>query len=188
MVGLIPNLLLKLIESAAGPDSVVLVLRRAGLPPDCRYELNRVYPCEEWRRLYAATLEVLGIDEDQAESLYAEYFVRDALVRFPRWFQMCRNSYEFLCLQPKIHNVFATALQSPGERQAILDKFRTTIEPARLLTEYRSANRLCGLHIKLARRIAEYYGDEICVGEVQCAKQGAECCRIDVSWRRLRHA
>ncbi len=51
MVGLIPNLLLKLIESAAGPETVAKVLERADLPPNRRYEINRVYHCEEWRQL-----------------------------------------------------------------------------------------------------------------------------------------
>ncbi len=131
---------------------------------------------------------MLGIDEDQAEALYTEFFVQDALVRFPKWFQMCRNSYEFLCLQPKLHNAFATGLHRPAERKTIQDKFRTTAKTNRLLTEYRSRNRLCGLYIKLACRIALHYGDEISVQELQCAKRGAECCRIEVTWEKLRHA
>lgn len=188
VVGLIPKLLLKLIESVGGPDTVAKVLQRADLPPNRHYAMNRVYPCEEWRRLYAATLAVLDIDEGQAEALYAEFFVQDALLRFPKWFEMCRNSYDFLCLQPKIHNVFATGLQSPPERRTFQDKFRTTVAPNRLLTEYRSPNRLCGLYTKLARRIALHYGDEISVEELQCAKGGAECCRIEVTWQELRHA
>ena len=187
MVGLIPNLLLKLIQSAAGPEAVAKVLERAGLSPDFRFAINRAYPQEVWQRLYAAALEVLHIDQEEAESLYAEFFVRDALARFPRWFQMCRNSYEFLCLQPKIHNAFATGLTDPAERKAMLDKFCMRAEANRVFMVYRSANRLCGLYIKLVRQIASHYGDDVDIEEPECAKRAGDCCRIEVTWRKLAH-
>ncbi|MCL6503657.1 MAG: heme NO-binding domain-containing protein [Pirellulales bacterium] len=187
MVGLIPNLLLKLIESAAGPETVAAVLRQAGIPLERRYGLNRVYPDEEWQRLYAAARDLLGLDEDRAEAMFAEFFVQDALARFPRWFQMCRNSYEMLCLQPKIHNAFATGCSAAAARRVLNDKFRTVSEPHRLIVEYRSPNRLCGLYVKLARCIATHYGDEVDLAERECVKWGANRCLIEVAWRRLLH-
>jgi hypothetical protein len=187
MMGLIPNLLLKLIESAAGPETVAAVLRQAGIPLERRYALNRVYPDEEWQRLYAAARDLLGLDEDRAEAMFAEFFVQDALARFPRWFQMCRNSYEMLCLHPKIHNAFASGCSAAAARRVLDDKFRTVSEPHRLIVEYRSPNRLCGLYAKLAHCVATHYGDEVELAERECVKRGDNRCLLEIAWRRLLH-
>jgi hypothetical protein len=51
--------------------------------------------------------------QDELEIVYAEYFGRDSLRRWPVWFSMSANAREFLERQQTIHNTFATGVRDP---------------------------------------------------------------------------
>ena len=67
MVGLMQKLLFDLAESSAGVEATREVRRRAAVPQDKEYHINEVYDDAEWRRLFAATCEVLSLTPEQAE-------------------------------------------------------------------------------------------------------------------------
>ena len=119
MVGLIPKLLLDLIESTATLDAVKEVKRLAGVSSDKKYSISETYDDDEWQRLLAATCDVLQISPEQAEEAFAEFFFKDSLKRWPTWFQISKNARELLERQPIIHNGFATSMQNPNDRKAI---------------------------------------------------------------------
>ena len=182
MVGLIQKLLLDMIESTATIDAVLEVKRRAGVPPDKEYSISKTYADEEWQRLLAATCDVLKITPEQAEEAFAEFFYKDALKRWPTWFQISKNARELLERQPRIHNGFATSMQKSEERQAINDKFHLETFNKELVVHYCSPNRLCGLYKALARRILDHYGDQATLRETRCLKKGDSACEIHICW------
>ncbi|MCH7988964.1 MAG: heme NO-binding domain-containing protein [Planctomycetes bacterium] len=182
MVGLIPKLLLDLIESTATLDAVKEVKRLAGVPPDKKYSISETYDDDEWQRLLAATCDVLQISPEQAEEAFAEFFFKDSLKRWPTWFQISKNARELLERQPIIHNGFATSMQNPNDRKAINEKFRLESFDKELVMHYCSPNRLCGLYKALARRILDHYGDQATLRETRCLKKGDSACEIHICW------
>jgi hypothetical protein len=185
MVGLIQKLLLDLVEEKAGAEAVSSVLRRAGVPPDRVFRIGEVYSDEEWQRLLRAACEVLRCTEAEAMDAYAEVFGRDALSRYPMWFEMSVNSREFLERQITIHNVFASGVRDPEARRAVVDKFRIDKREDEIVTHYRSPNRLCSMYKSLARWMFRHYGDEAVIEEPRCMLRGDEECELHVIWKRL---
>jgi len=183
MVGLIHKLLFDLVETLASPGAVLEVRQRAGIPAEKTFLMNEVYDDEEWQRLFAAACDVLNVTPQQAEEAFADVFYKDALNRWPVWFQMSKNAREFLERQPRIHNGFATGVQNPDQSRAINDKFRLESAENELVMHYRSPNRLCGLYQALARRIIDHYADLATVQEVCCLKNEDPECEIHIRWQ-----
>jgi hypothetical protein len=186
MVGLIQKLLLDLVEKEAGHEAVAEVKRRAGVPPDRVFRIGEVYSDEEWQRLLRTACEVLGRSEADVMEAYAETFGRDALSRFRKWFEMSANSRDFLERQITIHNVFASGVRDPDARKAVVDKFRIEKHKDKIVTHYRSPNRLCSLYKALARWMFRHYSDEATIEEPKCMLRGDDECEIHVAWHKLR--
>jgi len=182
MVGLIHTILFNMIESLAGPERILAVKHRAGVPEDKQFHIDEAYADDEWRRLLAAACETLNVTQEQAEEVYADAFCKDALKRWPTWFQMSKTAREFLERQPRIHNGFATAVQDPTARKAITDKFRLDKLEDSLVVHYCSPNQLCGLYKALARWIINYYGETASIEESHCLKRGDDECEIRLRW------
>lgn len=184
MVGLIQKNLIDLVQQEGGAEAVAEVKRRAGVPLDRTFRIDTVYSDSEWQRLLAAALDVLSMSEAQLLDAYAEVFCRDALARFPTWFQMSRNSRELLERQPMIHNCFASGVRDPEARRAVTDKFELEKRPEELIVHYRSPNGLCGLYEALARWFARYYGERADIWQAQCLHRGDAECEIHVRWEK----
>ena len=182
MIGLIPRVLLDLITAAGGPTAAAEVRRRAGVSPEKRLAMSDIYDDAQWRRLFAATCEVLNVSQSQAEDLFAEHFLADALKRWPVWFQMSASARQLLERQPSIHNSLAAGLHDPRVRKSTADKFRIEKRDRELIAHYRSPNELCGLYKALARRVLTHYGERATVEETQCMKEGAGECVIHIRW------
>jgi len=186
MIGLIQKILLDLVEEKVGPEAVMDVKRSAGVPLDRIFRLGEVYSDTEWQKLLSATCRVLGANEDQVMELYADVFGRDALIRFSKWFEMSANSREFLERQITIHNVFASGVVDPNSRKAVVDKFRIETFDDKIVTHYRSPNKLCSLYKALARWMFNHYADEAVIEETKCMHRGDEECEIHVIWKNLK--
>jgi hypothetical protein len=188
MIGLIQKILLDLVEEQAGPEAVKDVKRAAGVPLDRIFRIGEVYSDAEWQHLFSAACGVLGPDEDRVMELYADAFGRDALVRFSKWFEMSANSREFLERQITIHNVFASGVVDPNSRKAVVDKFRIETFDDKIVTHYRSPNKLCSLYKALARWMFTHYQDDAVINETKCMHRGDEECEIHVIWKNLRRS
>lgn len=183
MVGLIQKLMLNLIAEQGGEEAMLEVKRRAGVPADKVFRMNEVYDDGEFRDMRDAAIEVLGLGAEELELAYADYFCRDAIRSWPKWFEMSANSRELIARQPTIHNGFATSCtQDPEARSLINDKFHLTEDGDTLKLVYRSPNHLCGLYVKLAKWIIDHYGDAAEIEEHECQKSGAEACVIEMRW------
>jgi hypothetical protein len=188
MIGLIQKILLDLVEEKAGPEAVKDVKRSAGVPLDRIFRIGEVYSDTEWQNLFSASCRVLGADEDHVMELYADAFGRDALVRFSKWFEMSANSREFLERQIIIHNVFASGVVDPNSRKAVVDKFRIETFDDKIVTHYRSPNKLCSLYKALARWMFTHYADDAVIEETKCMHRGDEECEIHVIWKNLKRS
>ena len=188
MIGLIQKILLDLVEEKAGPEAVKDVKRSAGVPLDRIFRIGEVYSDTEWQKLFSAACRVLGPDEDRVMELYADAFGRDALVRFSKWFEMSANSREFLERQITIHNVFASGVVDPDSRKAVVDKFRIETFDDKIVTHYRSPNKLCSLYKALARWMFTHYADDAVIEETKCMHRGDEECEIHVIWKNLKRS
>lgn len=193
MVGLIQKLLCDMILIAADAATLEKIKQDAGIESDRVFHLNQVYSDEEWQRLFASTLKIMNLTEDQAIDIYADYFAKDALKRFPTWFVMCKNSYEFLLIQPTIHNCFATGVtEADGELRkqickGITDKFHVDKQAMKIVTHYRSPNQLCSLYIALAKWMIAHYQDTAIIEEKKCTKRGDDECEIVIQWTNLKN-
>lgn len=185
MVGLIHKVFFDLVRSIGGEDAVTEVRRRAGVPSGREFHLNITYDDAEWRRLLQAARDIAGLTPEAMDEAYADAFARDALVRWPMWFEMADNSRAFIEMQPTIHNSLASGVADRISRQAIRDKFRVERRGSGTITYYRSSNRHCGLYKALARRIIEHYGDEATIDEPRCMHTGSSECEIHIHWTRL---
>lgn len=182
MVGLIHKLLFDFLEETAGPAVVLEVKRKAGVDEAKAFRMDEVYDDAEWRRLFSATCAVLGVTQDQAEEVFADFFYKDAMRRWPMWFSMSKTAREFLQRQPKIHNGFATGVRDHKAGQAINDKFDLEQAEHGIVMHYHSPNQLCGLYIALARLIINHYGDDASIDQTKCLKQGDLECEIRIRW------
>ncbi len=171
-----------MVESAGGPGAVAEVRRRAGLDADCDFRMDAAYDDGQWRRLLAASCEVLSVSPDEAELALADWFMRDAQMRWPTWFAMARTAQEFLQRQPAIHNSFASGVCDARQRAAVCDKFSVAAQPGRLIVYYQSPNRLCGLYRALARCVLAHYGESASITELGCQKRGNPRCEIYIDW------
>src|SRR5215813_12973004 len=178
MIGLIQKILLDLVEEKAGAEAVREVKRSADVPPDRIFRLGEVYSDPECQKLFSAACRVLSANEEQLMEIYADAFGRDALVRFSKWFEMSANSREFLERQITIHNVFASGVRDPGSRKAVVDKFRIERFDDKIVTHYRSPNKLCSLYKALARWMFTHYSDDAVIEETKCMHKGDEECEI----------
>lgn len=182
------RLLLKMVETEAGKDAVAEVLRRAEIAADSVFRMNENYDDAQWRRLLDVAFEVLEIPSERAVELFADYFLTDALERWPTWFEISHNSRDFLKRQSAIHNGFYTGIRDPEMRRKLRDKFHIEERNGMLVTRYRSPNQLCSLYVALARWVIQHYGDTASVEHVACTQQGSPDCEIHIQWSALRAA
>ena len=182
MLGLIQKIVIEMLEEKIGVEETQQLKVRAGLPSDRVFRINQAYCDEEWQRLLAEVCNTLNVTQDQALDVYTEYFFKDAMARWPIWFQISKSAKEFLVKQIDIHNQFASSAQQEEERKKVRDKFSLVEEDNRIITYYRSPNRLCSLYKMLATWIMNYYGDVAEITEITCQKNGDEQCEIHMNW------
>lgn len=182
MGGLVPKLLLDPVESIGGASATVKTMQRAEVFADRVGSLGTAYDDFERQRLFTAACAVLKVTPAQEEEVYPDFFFKDAMKRWRMWFEMSKNSREFLRRQPKIHNGFASAVVDEAARDAISDKFHVEERDQELIIHYRSPNRHCGLYHALARSILRQYHEEAALEEPCCQKNGHRECEIHVRW------
>jgi hypothetical protein len=98
------------------------------------------------------------------------------------WFQLCKNSRQFLEMQPEIHNTFAIGLQRPEDRDAVTTKFRLEKLEDELVVHYRSANQMCDMYKAIAQLVFNHFGDTATIDEHRCQKRGDNECVLRIRW------
>lgn len=183
MIGLVHKLLANCITESYGSAMWTNILENAGLDKSRTFRLDTIYDDVEWRKLFNTCYETLGLSEENAYKIFARYFFQDTLKRFPTFYQMSKNSYEFLIKQPKIHNSFYSGAANEGQAY---DKFRLKqVNEKKLITYYHSSNKHCMLYKALATLVIDHYHDEATITETQCMCNGDDLCEIHIDWAKL---
>jgi hypothetical protein len=182
MIGLLPRVLLQMVEEEGGTEALGQVREVAELPEDFVFRMNEPYSDFHWRTLLGTAINVLEKTPIEMEHLFAKAFFSFTYERFRSWYDMCKNAREFLELQPRIHNSFATALREPAARRAVSEKFRLDTGPNHIVVHYASPNRMCGYYVAMAQLVIRHYGDVATIQQTRCMKQGDKECEIVVHW------
>lgn len=182
MIGVIQNILMKLVEEKFGPNAVKEILKKTNLPSDFTFRIDTFYSDKEFITLFQNCCEAANWSEQEACDEYAVIFLREAKILFPHFFAMSKTSKEFLLRQPAIHNSLGAGLRDKKVRQNIADKFHIEEIDGVLYTHYNSPNQLCTLYISLANQLIKEYGEEGQVSSVSCARNGDTECIIRTSW------
>ena len=149
MIGLIPKLLIDLVEKVGGEKAVCTVKTSATIPDERHYQIDQVYDDDEWKRLFQASCETLNLSLEQACDAYADFFLEDVKERFPVWFEISGTARELLECYHVIHNGFSSALADNGERTKITDKFEIESRNGIMIVHYPFPNNLCTLYCAL---------------------------------------
>jgi hypothetical protein len=177
MMGLICNLLLGFIEKKSDKKTVEEIKKKAGIAWE-KFKTEQIYPDETWQKLLNATCEVLGVNKDIAEKLFAEYTI-DALVNnFGSFFKSSPSALELFRKVPKIH------LDLPASMGATtLEKLKLMVDSEKqIIFYYRSPNQLCTFLKALAEHVFKQYKETgYSIVEKQCVKDGAEYCEIVIN-------
>lgn len=187
MIGMIHVVLFDLIEQIGGEQKVKEVLNHAGLDENTTFNIGTVYSDKEWRTIFQATQQVLNITEQQANEAYAIAFIKDAKKRWPKWFEMSKNSMSFIKKQPKIHNGFAIGLRHQSDRKKIQKKFHFEEHGNTIIVHYKSSNKHCGIFKSLANQLAIEYQDTISISESTCMLNNDQQCTIEVTWHSIKN-
>ena len=183
MLGLIPAVMMKMLREEGGQQAYKKVCEAARVAPIDQYRLDKEYGDREVVRMFEAAEAVLGMARPQLMDAYAQAFLRDALVRFPVFFKMAKNSREFLERQPGIHCCMASAVADKRRREEIIERFEIEHHRSGIIAYYRSHNRMAALYVSLAKAIVEYYEDEATITPLD--DLAAHDCRIRIDWQRL---
>ena len=186
MLGLAHRVMFAMIEDAGGPDVLRAVLDRAEVPCDRHFRLDEDYSDSEWRHLLVLACETLEMSQPDVEARLAEHFMRDALARWPAFFDLASSARDFFLRIPAIHNGLRARAASETPRTRAREKFRVDGFDGFLITRYESPNRLCDLYLALARRVIAHYGEDATIEQTTCMKTGYPSCEFRISWDKLR--
>lgn len=185
MIGLVQKIFFDMVESKGGAAAVIAVKERANIPLDTIFQINKVYDDEQWKRTFFTTLDVLQVSPEQICDLFAEQFTKDLQLRFPVWFSISQNSYEFLAILPTLYNCITTGVSEQKERANTIDRFWVEKFDNKIITYYQSDNKQCGIYKAVAKHIINHYKDEAVLTEIDCMHNGADKCQINIEWIRI---
>jgi len=187
IIGLIQRVLLNTLTKTGGDELRHRVMDRAGVERDRQFRIDTNYSDTECLQLFAMAKEETGCSEDELFKLFATEFVSETRVIFPKFYEQCANSEDFLRRQAAIHSLIGSSVRDEKQKQAINDKFKIEdSSPGNLMVHYNSPNKLCGLYHALAHSVADSFGDKLTVRTVNCAKKNGKGTRCEflVTWLR----
>jgi hypothetical protein len=177
MMGVICNLLLGFLETKSDKETFEKIKKKAGIEGK-EYKTVQIYPEETWQILLDSACEILGIDRDTAEQLFAEYTIDVLLDKFSNFFKISDTALDLLRKVPKIHLDLPASMGAKTEQKLRLivdDEFK-------IVFHYKSPNLLCGFLKKLAEQVFKHYNTtKYSIIENQCLKDGAEYCEIVIA-------
>ncbi len=176
MMGHVLNLLTAFVRETGGDEAVEKVFALAGIEGR-EFRFERVYPEEDFSKLVVAALEVFEVDVPFVEEQFARYFMRVSPELFPMIFKLAGGSQELIRRIPHLHR----SIPSAANRQEYRDKLTVERDEENLLgLRYESPHKLCGFLQHLVNLTLEHYSERGEIQELECMRDGAEACRIEV--------
>lgn len=182
MVGLVHELLFAFIKDNLGEEALCEVKKRSNIPLDQTFRLDTYYSDQEWQFILRNTLDIAGLNQDDAETAFASYFGKAVLKEFPGFFAGASSVKEMVLRQPKIHNCIGTGVADPKFRKTITDKFSLEEKENGTIMHYVSTNRHCTLYRSMVDWLAEHYHEQVTIEEPLCLKKGDSECQIHITY------
>ena len=170
MMGVVCNLLLGFLEVKSNKETVEKIKKKAGLA-EVKFKAEQIYPEETWQSLLNAACEVLGVDSDTAEQLFAEYSVGILADKFGSFFKSSDSSLDLFRKVPKLHLDLPASMGVTTE-----EKLKLVVdEENKIIFHYKSPNQLCTFLKALAEQVFKHYSETgYSIVENQCVKNGAK--------------
>ncbi len=178
MMGHINSLLVKLVDRELGETGVERLFDLAGAEPKA-FRPEIVYPDAEFQALYAATKQLLEVDDRTAQEAFAAFFMSQSPKMFPAIFECTGSARNLLERVPIIHRQWPSSASAVAFR----DKLSLVDSTAdSLLFRYDSPNHLCRVLTRLAELCLDYFEEAGVVRELQCVETGAPHCEVLVEF------
>lgn len=181
MLGLIPLIIESTLKGLPnGEIAYIDVCQRVGFEPDQKFRLDTNYDDKKVLSMIDAAADVLGIARSEVLSAFADTFIAEANRRFPKFFEMSRDSRDFLERQPAIHACLSSGVEGLETREAVKSKFEVEKISGGIITHYKSPNCLGALYVALAERVIKHYSDTATITPLDDIN--ASECRIQIVW------
>lgn len=174
MMGHINNLVVQMVRDNLGEDRVADLFNSAGLEAR-KYQPEVIYPDDDFQALFKGAQEVFGVDRETAERAFSQYFMEVSPKMFPAIFDQAGSARGLFEKIPMIHRNFPAAASQEDYQDKV---FIVESDPARVVIEYDSPNRLCITMRTVAGLAMDYYGEKGSVTETACQKNGDPRCRL----------
>ena len=139
-----------------------------------RFELDEAYDDAEFLAQLDRVRAAAGVTQVEIQRAFGSFTAQNAFVRlFPDYYSANDGSIPFLLgIEEQIHDVVRATI--PGALPPKLH-VRPLGESGVLIT-YTSERQLCDLLAGLAIGVAEHYGEEVDLEEIQCMRRGDPGC------------
>lgn len=175
---------MRYVEEHLPEGSSSKILSDCNLPPDHTFRYDRLFDDKDWQHFIESVIKHSGKDIEDVFVEFAEYFLIAAEKEFPVWFDRCKNSYDLIAKQPKIHSGFGSGINGKHQ-QGITEKFRLKHDTNSITTFYSSPNKLCKLYKALVQAAADLFNDEVIITEKKCMHDDDAFCEIHINWTKM---
>jgi hypothetical protein len=177
MMGIVIIGLVEFVRKKKGREAVTKILNGSGLTLTSIQE-QRIYPNDTFKMIFNNAIEVTQLDKDQFEKEWAKFMTNIVQDKFKGFFDNSKNARELLTKVPDIHfKVFPMIVGHQVKKIVIKDSGDDYITYS-----YTSPNHLCIFLRTLAQEVLDAYNQNGTIEELQCQKDGAESCRVKVTF------
>lgn len=178
MMGHVINLLVQFLREVADEETVDRIIERAGLRNE-EYRFEHAYPEEEFSALLATAVLELGIQPDDAQVAFAEFFMRVSPEYFPAIFKLAGDARTLLERIPHLHR----SIPKAADAENFTEKLIVDSSDADSITfRYESPHRLCTFLRRACRLSLDHYGEDGEIRTMSCKNKGDASCHIRVAF------
>ena len=175
MKGIVFNLLEEVVSNAYGDAAWDQLLDAADL--DGAYTSLGSYDDDEIFALVKVASETLGLPQEDVLRWFGRQAMPLLAKRYPSFFASHADAKSFLLtlnsiIHPEVRKLY------PGAQTPVFD-FDTSLADV-LAIGYNSPRRLCALAEGFMHGAADYYGQQLDIGQAQCMHHGAARCVFHV--------
>ncbi|RNI31420.1 heme NO-binding domain-containing protein [Rufibacter latericius] len=179
MHGSIFVLLKRYVENTYDYSTWVRLLEKVGI--DHTYQMHEMYLTDELFAILHQAAEDTGISAYDLMERYGEFLVPDLLLVYKKYIKPEWRTYEMLLnTEEAMHG----AVKKEDDRTSPPKLLVTKQGPNRLIIDYHSKRRMCGVAVGIVRGIAKYYNEGDYVVVTRMTDPFAERVQILVDFKK----
>ena len=172
-MGIINNMLMRLVEKMKGKKGKVEFLEKTGHPEG--FKDHELYDKKVWHKLLSSAVKITGLKSEKLQKRFAKFVLPILVKKFRFYFDISPDALSFMARVPDIHQVW------PGKGENREDKFKkVTTSENEVTFEYVSPNKLCVFIKALTIEVFKYYNEEPIIKKHSCMLDGDECCKFSI--------